>query len=60
MSPREKKVDKLINKFYGTMIFFDDLPPHVQKAVDAIGESAWSDAGRLLHDNARIAYMGNS
>ena len=51
MSPREKRIDKLINRFYGEALFFDDLPLQAQKEVDAKGESAWMDAERLLGDN---------
>ena len=51
MSPREKRIDKLINRFYGEALFFDDLPLQVQKEVNAKGESAWMDAERLLGDH---------
>jgi hypothetical protein len=51
MNTKEKRIDKLINRFYGEALFFDDLPLQVQKEVDAKGESAWMDAERLLGDN---------
>ena len=60
MTTKEKRIDKLINRFYGITLFFEDLPIHVQKEVDAKGESAWMDAGRLLHDHFKIDYMSNS
>ena len=56
MTTREKRIDKLINRFYGITVSFEDLPLPVQKAVDTKGESAWSDAQRLLGDNFRIDY----
>tara|TARA_B110000285_G_scaffold191164_1_gene218792 strand:- start:43 stop:216 length:174 start_codon:yes stop_codon:yes gene_type:complete len=51
MTPKEKRIDKLINRFYGKTLFFEDLPLTVQKTVDSKGESAWMDAQRLLNDN---------
>ena len=33
MTTREKRIDKLINRFYGEALFFDDLPLQAQKEV---------------------------
>ena len=39
MSPREKRINKLINKFYGVVFSFEDLPVCLQKLVNKKGES---------------------
>ena len=54
MSPREKGINKLINKFYGIVFSFEDLPVYLQKLVNKKGESAWMDAQRLLGEKWRL------